>query len=164
MPAGHACPRTVNELLRTDAEPGPQCTWHRQTASGEIRVVWPPAFREWAAREGLLPGVAREGEDEPLVAEATPLDPGAGRLLAILAPVPGDRFVLVPDIPGRYQTIEFRCAVADTPEHVVWSVNGREVVRAPFPYTFSWPLERGIHTVQAAAGPLLSEPVTIHVY
>jgi hypothetical protein len=98
------------------------------------------------------------------VAEATPLDPGARRLLAILAPVPGDRFVLVPDIPRRYQTIEFRCAVADTPERVVWSVNGREVVRAPFPYTFSWPLERGIHTVQAAAGPLLSEPVTIHVY
>lgn len=164
MRAGPACPRTVNELLRSDADPSPECAWHRRGASGEVIIVWPPAFREWAHREGLIPRTVRGSDAEMHVAEATLLDPGAGRPLAILAPAPGDRYVLVPDLPRRYQTIELRCAVADTPQHVVWSINGREVARAAFPYSASWPLEPGVHTIRAAAGPVRSDPVTIHVY
>lgn len=163
MAAGPACPRTVRELLRVDQPPSPPCTWHWRDDSGRVHVAWPPAYADWAFREGLVQPDRARGTSLPLVV-ATALDPGAGELLAVTAPAPGDRYVLVPDVPRRYQTIEFRCAVHHDAGEVVWRVNGREVARAGFPFSVSWPLERGRHTIEVAVGSVRSAPVTIQVF
>jgi len=163
MTAGPVCPRTVRELLRADLPPSPRCDWHWRDDIGRLQVAWPPAYADWAFREGLVEPDRIEAASLPVVS-VTALDPGAGVLLAVTAPAPGDRYVLVPDLPRRFQTIEFRCAVNHDAEEVVWRVNGREVARVGFPFSVAWPLERGRHTIEVVVGSLRSPPVTIQVF
>ena len=163
---GPDCPATVSELLLPGQRPPAACDWHRRDGDGRTAVAWPPRYRDWAAGEGLVAdGVVLAR------AAAAPAGPGdAGRAgagsaaVAVTAPADGDAFVLSPELPRRFQSLELRCAVAGTPAEVVWLVDGREHARSAPPYRAGWPLAPGEHRIQAQAGDRRSAPVRVTVY
>lgn len=153
-----ACPVTVEELLRRKAASLPPCHWHRRTADGRGVVHWPARYRAWAAELGLTkgepgggqaPSVARREEDSSL---------------QVLSPAHGDAYVVSPELPRTYQTLELRCAVPARVTEVTWLVNGVPLARAASPFTVSWVVQPGEHRFQVQAGQLRSKPVVITVY
>jgi hypothetical protein len=157
---GRDCPATVAELLLPSQRPHAACDWHRRGTGGRTVVAWPPLYRDWAVRQGL----AAEGSVIARAAAApAAVDPTRGAELAIATPADGDAFVLSPELPRRFQSLELRCAAAGAPPEVVWLIDGREHARAAPPYTATWRLEPGEHRIQAAAGPRRSAPVRITV-
>ncbi len=164
---GPDCPATVAELLRPEQRPRRVCDWHVRGADGRLRTRWPALYRDWAAGAGLE-------ADGVVVAEAAPaaeragagraVDPTRGAAIAVAAPASGDAFVITPELPRRFQTLELRCSVQGSPAEVVWLVDGREYARAAAPYAASWRLAGGSHRIQVAAGALRSAPVTVTVY
>jgi penicillin-binding protein 1C len=163
---GPDCPATVAELLLDSQRPHEACDWHARDAAGRTVVAWPPLYRDWAARQGLVSEgavVAAAGAVvSPPVRSA--VDPTHGAGIAVAAPADGDAFVLSPELPRRFQSLELRCAVAGAPAEVVWLVDGREHARAAPPYAASWPLSPGEHRIQAQAGARRSAPVRVTVY
>jgi penicillin-binding protein 1C len=156
---GPDCPASVPELLLPAQRPRATCDWHRRSAGGRTVVAWPPLYRDWAARQGLV----AEGTVVAAAAAPASVDPTRGAELAIAAPADGDAFVLSPELPRRFQSLELRCAAAGAPPEVVWLIDGREHARAASPYTATWRLEPGEHRIQAAAGRRRSAPVRITV-
>lgn len=152
-----ACPASVDELVRRDAPPRTPCDWHHATADRRTVVRWPALYHAWAAEAGLVCEETRQG-DTSLAAS------GGGARLQVLAPAHGDAFVLSPELPRSYQTLQLRCAVPGSTEHVTWVVNGHPVATVASPYTTSWVLQPGVHRIQAQAGPWLSAPAVITVY
>ena len=160
---GPECPATVAELLLPAQRPPAACDWHGRDRAGRTVVAWPPLYRDWAAHHGLAAEgavVARAGS----AATRAAIDPTGGAAIAVAAPADGDAFVLSPELPRRFQSLELRCAVAGSPAEVVWLVDGREHVRARPPYTASWALAPGEHRIQADAGGRRSAPVRVTVY
>jgi len=163
---GPDCLATASELLRPDQAPRRACTWHTRAAGGRLAVAWPAAYRDWAAGEGLLTtGVvlAAGGEGGRGTAGRAPERATAGAGIAVATPADGDAFVLSPELPRRFQTLELRCAVAGSPATVVWLVDGEEHARVASPYRASWPLAPGEHRIEAVAGGCRSRPVRVTV-
>ncbi|HEU4402550.1 MAG TPA: penicillin-binding protein 1C [Candidatus Polarisedimenticolia bacterium] len=167
-----ACPITVSELLRPGQRPVARCDWHSAAPDGTPSIAWPPLYRDWAAHEGLLAVAAPDPSGGDAGRPYAPaesgaralLDPTRGLPLSVVTPAHGDAYVIVPDLPRRFQTLELRCSVRGAPGEVVWLVDGAEAARVPPPYSTSWTLRPGTHSIEAAAGALRSEPVTITVY
>jgi len=163
---GPDCPATVAELLRPAQRPRAACAWHGRDKRGRAVVAWPPLYRAWAAEQGLVVEgavtvAAAAGAPVPAL---TPFDAAGRAAVAVAAPADGDAFVLSPELPRRFQSLELRCAVAGAPAEVVWEVDGREHARVAAPYTASWRLEPGEHRIQAVAGGRRSAPVRVSVY
>ncbi len=175
--AGPRCPGTRQELMPESAGAPRPCSFHRalrvDTQNGllagpacperqvEARpfTVYPPAYRAWAARQGL-PAPPRE------YSPRCPAAPGGDRdaAVAVRTPVQGDRYYVDPDLKRGFQTIPLEAVVKGPAREVRWLVDGQEVARAPAPYTARWPITRGQHTVQALLpGGQRSEPITIAV-
>jgi len=150
-----ACPRVVRELLRPGQAPRRTCTWHERLADGHVVVHWPALYRDWAADEGLL---------STRTTVATASAPAAGDRLAVLTPADGDAFVLSPDLPRRFQSLELRCAVPGDPREVTWLVDGVTHTRVSPPYASRWELSPGAHRFQVRADGVRSRPVVVTVY
>jgi penicillin-binding protein 1C len=165
MPSG-ACPRTVLELFRKGKAPTRRCGWHVLRPDGSTVVRYPALYRAWAAGEGLLDPVSDDAAASEPRAEASlhEIDPTGGAPIAILSPSDGDAFMVVPDLPRAYQSLELRCSVRKAPKEVVWIVDGREVARSQPPYSSRWVLAPGAHRIQAVAAGLRSRAVAITVY
>jgi penicillin-binding protein 1C len=163
---GADCPATVSELLRPEQRPRETCTWHARLG-GRLRTLWPPLYQEWAATAGLEADgmvVAAGSSGSGGAARERTVDPTRGAPIAVSAPANGDAFVISPELPRRFQTLELRCAVQGSPAEVVWLVDGSEYARAAAPYAASWRVSAGVHRIQAAAGALRSAPVRVTVY
>ncbi len=166
MAPTRVCPLTVQELLRRSEPPLRLCDWHALGSDGRAAVAWPSLYRDWAAREGLLADAASSA---PAAVSSSGFERrgrrgrGTGPAVEIVSPADGDSYLLVPDLPRRYQTIDLRCSVRGSPREIAWLVDGKQVARAPMPYSASWGLEPGTHRIQAAAGSASSPPVTVTV-
>jgi penicillin-binding protein 1C len=163
---GPDCPATVGELLLAAQRPRAVCNWHARDVAGRTVVAWPPLYRDWAARQGLVSEgavIAATAAVAPPAVRGT-VDPTRGAAIAVAAPADGDAFVLSPELPRRFQSLELRCAVAGAPAEVVWFVDGREHARAAAPYAASWPLSPGEHRIQAQTGTRRSALVRVTVY
>jgi penicillin-binding protein 1C len=151
---GQACPATARELLRQGDPDLPRCDWHVRGGDSRVAVHWPALYRAWAGDGGSAPG--------PAPTTAT-LDPTARAPLAILTPASGDGFMLTPDLPRRFQTLELRCAARDQPPRVTWLVDGQPFATVSAPYSASWPLVGGVHRIAVADGDTASTPVIVSV-
>ena len=158
MAPGPSCPATVSELLRRSDAALARCTWHARTADGRSLVHWPPLYRDWASREGLV-----ASESAPAAAPVASAS-NAAEELVIISPADGDAFVLAPDLPQRFQRLELRCAVPGRPAEVVWLVDGSAVGRVAAPYSARWCLTPGAHRIQVASGGVCSRPVVVTVH
>ncbi|MBP1620915.1 MAG: hypothetical protein H6Q02_1682, partial [Acidobacteria bacterium] len=108
---------TTRELLRPEQVPQVACDWHRDPAAGGPTLALPARYRDWAARQGLV------------VAAAPARDGAVAGRLAVLAPADRDAFVLSPELPRRFQSLELRCEAPGAAGEVVWLVDGREHAR-----------------------------------
>jgi penicillin-binding protein 1C len=146
------CPAVTRELLRPEQIPQAACDWHRNPADGSPLLALPARYRDWAAQQGLALAVVpvRRGA-------------AAGRL-AVLAPVDRDAFVLSPELPRRYQSLELRCEAPARADQVVWLVDSREHARVGPPFVARWELEPGVHRFQVESRGVRSLAVEITVY
>ncbi|MEW6335817.1 MAG: penicillin-binding protein 1C [Acidobacteriota bacterium] len=150
-----SCPRVVREVLRGEQRPRRSCDWHRRLPDGRVAVDWPPQYRDWAAGEGLLEPAA------PAAARGPSRRAGAPE---VLAPADGDAFVLSPDLPRAFQSLELRCAVPGDPSEVTWLVDGKPLYSATAPYTARWELAAGPHRFEVVADGSRSRAVLVEVY
>ena len=159
LPSPH-CPAAVEEVFAAGTAPRGRCDFHRQLTldreSGllanpacsasqveqRVMVVYPPAYRAWAARRGI--------PAPPTAASARcPLPAAAAATVSISAPAHGDRYFIDPDLRGRFQSIPLQATVRGRARQVRWLVNGAVVARAPYPYSARWPMRRGQHRIVA---------------
>jgi penicillin-binding protein 1C len=164
---GPDCPATVVELLRPEQVPPDGCDWHVRGADGRTHTLWPPLYRAWAAGAGLQGDAVAAVASSPGAVRSAAVrvvDPTRGAALAVAAPANGDAFVITPEVPRRFQTLELRCAVQGSPAEVVWLVDGEEYARAAAPYAASWQIAAGEHRIEVAAGAQRSRAVTVTVY
>ena len=150
-----SCPRAMRELLLDEQAPRQKCDWHVPTADGRVAVRWPSVYRDWAAGEGLL---------EPTTRITDPTSSRRDEVLAVLTPADGDAFVLSPDLPRRYQSLELRCTVPGNPAEVTWLVDGEPLVRVGAPFTARWELAPGAHRFEVVSGATRSRPVAVSVF
>ncbi len=150
-----SCPRVVREVLRDEQRPRRTCDWHRRLPGGRVAVDWPPLYRDWAAGEGLLDEAARAADGAPARVVGVP---------QVLSPADGDAFVLSPDLPRAFQSLELRCSIPGDPAEVTWLVDGKSLDSVAAPYTARWELAAGQHRFQVVAGGLRSRAVVVEVY
>jgi len=171
---GPHCGGAVSELFAEGSEPREPCRFHREltldrrngllagpgcdeqsalpASSGrsamkggfvERRVftVYPPVYRAWALSYGIEPPPT---SDSPLC----PRREEQARV-SIRFPASGDRYFIDPDLKRQYQKVPLEATVEGWVREVRWLVDGREVARAPYPYSALWPLQAGQHRVEA---------------
>ncbi len=182
--AGPHCDGSLEEIFLEESAPRTSCSWHRELAldrrngglagpacpeaevERRVVVLYPPAYRAWALGQGLPP--------PPL--QASPLCPGAPPLdeersartprepIRIRFPVEGDRYFVDPDLRRPYQRVPLEATVQGFVREVRWLVDGREHARAAYPYSASWPISPGRHTIVAVLPDgTRSRPVTVSV-
>jgi penicillin-binding protein 1C len=183
--AGPHCEASLEELFLEEDPPRELCRWHRELAidrrnggragpgcaeaevERRVVTVYPPSYRAWALGQGLPPPPL---EPSPLCPGAPPLDSTAGSARAprepirIRFPVEGDRYFVDPDLRRPYQRIPLEATVQGFVREVRWLVDGREHARAGYPYSASWPISPGRHTIVAVLPDgTRSRPVTVSV-
>ena len=177
--AGPHCPGSRDELFLAEAAAPGICAFHRELrvdnqtgllagpgcaeeqVTRQLFTLYPPAYGAWAA-----------ARDVPAAPTAyAPRCPAAGATatamparIRVRAPSPGDRYYVDPDLARGFQAIPLEAEVTGSAREVRWLVDGHEVARAPAPYSASWKIRRGRHTVQAVLpGGERSDPIKIAV-
>jgi penicillin-binding protein 1C len=179
---GPACPSALSELFPQGHSPEPTCAFHHRvhidTRNGLLAAPrcagtdialrtfesYPPEYLEWAHAAGRPLAPVRESPTCPPRRSnfaATPSD------VAVTFPLDGDRFAWLPDLAPDAQSLPLRARVdtrtASLPRTVQFIVNGRALTPVGPPFTASWPLIRGHHTVVAKVGDKTSPPIAFDV-
>jgi penicillin-binding protein 1C len=150
-----SCPRVLREMLRAGQRSRRTCDWHRRRPDGRVAVDWPPLYRDWAAGEGLL---------DPAVCAAGGTATRDAGVPEVLSPADGDAFVLSPDLPRAFQSLELRCSIPGNPAEVTWLVDGKPLDSVAAPYVSRWQLAAGPHRFEVVAAGARSRPVLVEVY
>jgi penicillin-binding protein len=173
-------PCRAHQMLAVDSRNGLLASPATPTAYVQVRrfVDLAPRYAEWQAARGLLPPPTQVSMlDEGSRASGWTPAPilGAGRLhpaaaqtarVRITAPRPGLRIVRDPESPPSTGSLTLSAAVDPAVDQVVWYVDGKPFRVADWPYTVRWPIEAGVHTIQARL-PFVetaSEAVKLTVY
>ena len=170
MTANAWCPSRQFEWLVPE-EQAP-CSWHHLSDEG-LLVVWPQEYRQWAAGQGLLTGLAhrsakREGGASGLGARGSggpdeaPVRAGNGSAwrteahkreagLEIVNPPTGATYLIDPTLRRDFQTLPLRVTSA-RPGRIDWLVNGVALGSSQSDAAVMWPLAPGTHTITARDG------------
>lgn len=186
---GPACPHRVTAAVDPfhdnqhrsgghDAGIG-ECQWHRRVRvhrptgllagptcrpedTDEVSAAYLPAtYAEWQASYDRPTAPTHYAEACPAPGEGGLTAKGGG--VAVSWPMPNDTFVMDPLRKGDSQTLRFRVAVAADAGRATWWVNGERVAEVGWPYELVWPLKKGKHVVQVAAGGVRSAAVRFSV-
>lgn len=168
------CPHTRRVHVAAEHRPEGVCDWHRsvtidvrnglragQHCPGEFTammpaVVLPPEYAGWQATSRLEP--------PPLV--YSPQCPASGAIpgsVIITRPREGEVYLIEPGHDRATQTLRLEAQAEALAGAVTWSIDGRAVRRARWPYAANWPLEPGIHRVAVNAPGQRGHEVTIEV-
>lgn len=148
------CPRLETEWIPID-RPAAPCRWHRR-AGDRVVVSWPPAYRAWARRQGLM-----SSSPAAFVSASAPAHaPAPTRVardvrperLRIVNPPPGATYLFDPTLRAEFQTLPLRAVTDAAAARLAWEVDGRAVGAAPADRALDWPLSRGEHTVAVSDG------------
>ena len=145
MPANPWCPARQRERL--PATNDPPCSWHHLSDDG-LLVIWPPAYRQWARQNGLMPEMAprvMSASARPAVAPPPPIVRGP---LEIVNPPAGATYLIDPTLRREFQTLPLR-VVAAAPGTIEWQVAGRVVGSSSSETALMWPLTPGVHKITA---------------
>ncbi|MEM6558920.1 MAG: penicillin-binding protein 1C [Myxococcota bacterium] len=167
QPIGPHCPGGLDEWFTHEHHPDGPCRFHRKIhldpddggliparcgpkRSAELATVYPSPYDAWAVPRGL-------GVSERLSASCRRKPPQERELppdasVELLSPAPHERLSLDPDVPRSLQAITFRARVRGSSAPLRYRVNGITVAELEPPYTWTWPLEPGVHTVEAWLG------------
>jgi penicillin-binding protein 1C len=148
MRANRWCPSQISEWLPVENPPLP-CSWHH-LSDGEVVVVWPAEYREWARRHSADPE-----PEMPRAAVAAASAPSARQTterFAIVSPPPGAIYLMDPTLRRSFQSLPLRAIGGQGA--VDWQVDGKSVGIAADHRPLMWPLAVGVHHLAArdAAG------------
>ncbi|MBI4862669.1 MAG: penicillin-binding protein 1C [Candidatus Riflebacteria bacterium] len=141
-----ACPQRLVERFLTRRPLPARCSWHRPGEAASTYVG--PTYAAWLADRQARGLAGRYKLDRPGSAGL-----GSGGL-EIAYPHPGDRFILSRD-PGATAAITVRAVPRRTVSLVRWFLDGQEVVTTATPYSWSFKLTRGHHTLLATTNDLV---------
>jgi penicillin-binding protein 1C len=171
---GPHCRELRSVRVQADRVAGARCDWHRalrvdlrngllasercpaRHVAPRVFEVLPPEYAAWQVSH---PAAAPPRRYSPLC----PAPAGAPARLAVTFPRPGELFLLEPGYAARTQTLELRAEVEGAVGEVAWFVDGARVARSRWPWSASWPLRPGAHTVEAEAGGTRTAPVPFEV-
>jgi penicillin-binding protein 1C len=168
MLAGTACPLRRREWLPRTFSARP-CDWHHATEAG-VLTIWPPEYRHWADRLGLLHDAATRRTAVASVeavsaassrADALPHVRRTSRGLEIASPADGSTYLIDPTLRADFQTLSLRAIAAHGP--IEWRVNGRLHASVGDGGDAHWPLRPGTHVIRASDGRGQDAEVTIVV-
>jgi penicillin-binding protein 1C len=146
MTANAWCPSRRREWLPAGEEM--PCSWHH-LSGGELLVVWPAEYRQWASGQGLL-----DDRRWPRHAAADLVEPASPRsaaqrpALQIVNPPAGATYLIDPTLRREFQTLGLR-AVSDRPGTIEWRVNAKPAGTAASDAPLMWPLTPGTHRITA---------------
>jgi penicillin-binding protein 1C len=169
---GEFCPNIVTEYFPTRDLPVELCDVHQQilvdkrsgTLPGpfsraqdienQVFVVLAPEYAVWSAARGYGPPGFSEEFELPLLE------------LTILRPLAGSRIQMDPSIPSKFQTIPLQIKIEPPVSKIQWWVDGELYQEAEYPYTVRWPLQPGVHAIQARMpnSALRSELISFEVF
>jgi len=152
--AGADCPTSSREWFLPSEAPRAPCSTHRRlavdTATGTLAdgttppdrialkpyAVLSPEYALWGSRRGLgAPPPARKGLSSAVV----------------LSPKDGARYLLDPDLGGRFQTIGLEAAVSPAEDTLSWFVDGAFFAESGYPHSVRFPLSRGRFLIEAVS-------------
>lgn len=137
-------------------------------------ISLPPRYADWAAQASLPhpPGeVSPLGEKSAIITRRwSPASHGVTSdytklVLRIVAPSNGLKLLRDPSVPAAHNTIALQVEAAPPVKELLWLVDSKPYLLAPYPYTVRWPLQVGDHVIQARApfSPEVSASVHIRV-
>jgi penicillin-binding protein 1C len=147
---------TMHETVTVDSRTGLPADASTPQAFQAKRLAYnlPPLYASWLAQSGKY-------SPPPPAA-----DKSAGRpILSILSPRSGDVYIIEPGYDRSTQTIELTAEVArrSKPASLSWFIDGKLVGEAAWPYSASWRLEAGRHSVVAKVGEVGGDEVVFTV-
>ncbi|MGB6063560.1 MAG: penicillin-binding protein 1C [Desulfomonilaceae bacterium] len=153
--ASPKCPHVTKEwLLPGSKEPGVCDFPHGRDENYYLGAQYAHWIQRREVRQGrgrfrlINPEAALPGSVAAYESSSTmgPRSAAATSRVEIVSPHNFDRFILSPYGSSR---VLFRAVPHPVVDHVVWLVDGVEIVRTHPPYEFFWKLVRGRHTVHA---------------
>ncbi|HSC25960.1 MAG TPA: penicillin-binding transpeptidase domain-containing protein, partial [Vicinamibacterales bacterium] len=146
MAANLWCPTRRREwMLDGSALP---CSWHH-AHDGELLVVWPAEYRQWAAQQGLLAAAPPQptragGQPRPSSRRTEAAQPP----IVITNPPAGATYLIDPTLRREFQTLALRAVARDT-SRIEWLVDDRPAGTSSSDAAFMWPLVPGFHRITA---------------
>ncbi|MBI3071182.1 MAG: penicillin-binding protein 1C [Deltaproteobacteria bacterium] len=184
---GPACPGALTEHVPKGRAPQAPCAFHHRVhidsqsgllaasrcrgSNAALRTFesYPPEYLDWAYAAGRPIAPVRESPTcPPPSAQSATADAD----IAITFPLDGDRFAWLPDLAPDAQSIPLRARIDSTTASsmriaghraVEFIVDGRTLPPVGPPFTATWPLARGRHTVVAKIGARTSPAITFDV-
>jgi len=120
----------------------------------KVVSMLPPEYDEWQESIGRVP----PPREVSALAGA-----GSALALSIVRPRNNDVYVVEPGYERRTQTLEFKALSVSSIGRCTWIVDGKTVGSSPWPFTFSWPLDPGKHSLIVRQGTNESNAVTFEV-
>jgi membrane carboxypeptidase/penicillin-binding protein PbpC len=149
MRANAWCPSARREWMPASGSGGLPCSWHHES-DGDVVVIWPAEYRQWAAQEGRLADRRIAPPQAPSLAAAAPRAqaPPSAAPLAIANPPSGSTFLIDPTLRREFQALPLRVTV-DRPGPIVWRVDGTSIGTSSSESPIMWPLRTGTHRITA---------------
>lgn len=136
-----SCPGIIEEIFIEGTEPQDSCFFHQK-----IGTVY--------------------NKDKLRQLMEKPLE----EMIAISFPVNGDIFKIDPILRKKYQTIKFKAHVPEEMgvDKIEWWLNNQKIGVSEYPFSLSWNLKPGFHTIRASARKgkrmIKSRPIKITVF
>lgn len=129
-------------------------------AGSGVAIVMDPLYGDWASGEGLK--IIPSNND--LLGNPLPMDL-SDFTVRITEPADGSRYYLSDLLPSDTQVIQLKAVVLPGSGNAVWYVDGKPFATADYPFTVSWPLQKGTHLFQLKlpSAPFVSQEVRVEV-
>lgn len=148
--AGAWCPARRREWLDASQEV-PPCSWHHDD-DGELLVVWPAPFGEWARKNGLAGSLQPAATPVKAAVRARPQSTSTRvPALQLVNPPSGATYLIDPTLRPEFQTLRLR-VIARAPTTVTWTIGGAPLGRGSSEAPLEWPLRRGRHVFAVRDG------------
>ena len=132
---------------------GPDTPRERRIPRTMVRL--PGILAGWAEQRqvAMLPsGVSADGLEQvdPAVPDDLPLREAEQPVaLTLMSPASDLHLIHNPEVPEALNSIALRVAAVPDVAQVVWYVDGKPYQVSPAPYTARWPLQPGVHSIEA---------------
>ena len=143
MPANDWCPSRQRERMPSSGEP--PCSWHH-LSDGELILIWPPQYRQWARQQGLMTEARTAVVPASSPKPSAPARPSAP--IEIVSPPAGGVYLIDPTLRREFQTLALRVVTAQ-PVTIEWAVGGRVIGTSSSETPVQWPLTPGSHRITA---------------
>lgn len=170
------CPNVVEEYFIRGTEVKNKCSFHKRVKIDirngglagrgcpekfvieEVRISAPPQYTQWLSKRGelMIPKFFSPLCNEGEVNSEKKQNPDE---IKILSPLNGSKFLLDPEIPGKYQTIPLKAIIPDGIASVEWWVDNKLFAKTDGWQNPHWQIRKGTHTISLKI-PLINKKLS----